>query len=75
MYSPGVVAMLDLSKRPTIDKARNLLDYVQPVKPGTDTMVTGLRHETCTVNWYTTVTLRVMVASPKKFATAIDKEE
>lgn len=75
MYSPGVVGVLDLSKHPTMDKARRLLDLVQPVKPGTDTMVTGLRHETCTVNWYATVMLRVAVASPKKFATAIDKEE
>ena len=75
MYSPGVVGVLDFSTHPAIDKARKLLDSVQPVKPGTDTMVTGLRHESCTVNWYATVMLRVVVASPKKFATAIDKEK
>lgn len=75
MYSPGVVGVLDLSKHPTIDKARKFLEYVQLVKLGTGTVMTGLRHETCTVNWYATVMLRVAVASPKKFATAIDKEE
>jgi len=70
MYSPGVVEMLDLSKHATIDKARKFLEIVQLVKLGTGTVVTGLRHETCTVNWYAMVMVRVIVASPKKFATA-----
>jgi hypothetical protein len=35
--------------------------------------MTGLRHETIAVIWYATVMLRVMGASPKKFAVAIDK--
>jgi hypothetical protein len=35
--------------------------------------MTGLRHETIAVIWYATVMLRVMIASPKKFAVAIDK--
>lgn len=68
------IGILGLFKQPTIDKALETVDSVQPVKLGAGTSMTGLRQGTMAVIWYATVMLRVIVASPKKFAAAIDKQ-